>query len=98
MFLSRTSSRAFFIDLCAHQVDDGYNITGLLDFPGTIVPLPSICVYSIMFDIVNRVTPFTDRNLWPQTIFSIYFGRTASSGQCVERLRGEKNDDGNCQG
>ncbi|KAF8816734.1 hypothetical protein BYT27DRAFT_7237737 [Phlegmacium glaucopus] len=48
-------------------VDDDYNITGVLDFPGTIVPLPSLCVYPIIFT-ENHVTPFTDRTLWLQSI------------------------------
>ena len=65
-FLSRTSSRALFIVNCARQVDDDYNITGLIDFPGTIVPLPSICVHPIMFFLECYFTPLTDRNLWLQ--------------------------------
>jgi hypothetical protein len=70
MFLSRTVARLprRYLLTCARQVDDDYNITGLLDFPGTIVPLPSICVHPIMFFLENYVTPFTDRDLWLQSI------------------------------
>jgi hypothetical protein len=53
---------------CARQVDDDFNITGLLDFPGTIVPLSSICVNPIMFFLECYITPFTDRDLWLQSI------------------------------
>jgi hypothetical protein len=70
MFLSRTVARLprRYLLTCARQVDDDYNITGLLDFPGTIVPLPSICVLPIMFFLENYFTPLTDRNLWVQSI------------------------------
>ena len=53
---------------CARQVDDDYNITGLIDFPGTIVPLQSFCFDLAMMYLENRLTPFTDRILWLQAI------------------------------
>ena len=43
------------------QVDD--DITSILDFPGTVVPLPALCVYPAIFR-ENYVSPFTDRELW----------------------------------
>ena len=64
MLSSRTSSRLLTLP---PQVDDDYNITGVLDFPGTIVPLPSLCVYPMMIT-ENHITPFTDRTLWLQAI------------------------------
>ena len=57
----------FYILTCPRQVDDNYNITGLLDFSGTIVPLPSLCDDPIMLT-ENFASPFTDRNLWVQSI------------------------------
>ena len=68
MLLSRKSSRTLFIN-CPRQVDDDYNITGLLDFSGTIVPLPSLYDDPIMLT-ENHVTPFTNRNLnlWVQSL------------------------------
>ncbi|KAF8963627.1 hypothetical protein BDZ97DRAFT_985523 [Flammula alnicola] len=50
-------------------VDDDYNITGILDFPGTIVPLPALCIYPMIFT-ENRVSPFTDRELWLRCILN----------------------------
>lgn len=45
------------------QVDDEFNITGIIDFPGTVVPLPSLCVFPWLFrdDISGLVT---DRDMY----------------------------------
>ncbi|KAH8704834.1 hypothetical protein BGW36DRAFT_421425 [Talaromyces proteolyticus] len=44
-------------------VDDDLNITGILDFPGTIVPLPSLCVYPWLFsDNISGLV--TDRSIF----------------------------------
>jgi len=44
-------------------VDNDFNITGILDFPGTIVPLPSLCVFPWLFkDNVEGLV--ADRNAY----------------------------------
>ncbi|PPQ64863.1 hypothetical protein CVT26_002581 [Gymnopilus dilepis] len=44
-------------------IDDEYNITGIIDFPGTTTTLSSLCVYPSIFQ-ENCASPFTDRGLW----------------------------------
>jgi hypothetical protein len=45
------------------QVDDEFNITGILDFPGTIVPLSSLCVFPWLFSD-NLTGLVTDRDAY----------------------------------
>lgn len=45
------------------QVDDEFNITGILDFPGTIVPLVSLCVFPWLFSD-NLAGLVTDRDAY----------------------------------
>ncbi|CRG89677.1 hypothetical protein PISL3812_06716 [Talaromyces islandicus] len=50
-------------------VDDDFNITGILDFPGTVVPLPSLCVYPWLFSD-NTDGLVTDRAIFLETFLS----------------------------
>ncbi|KAM5443291.1 hypothetical protein MferCBS31731_001612 [Microsporum ferrugineum] len=44
-------------------VDEEFNITGILDFPGTIVPLPSLCIFPWLFSD-NICGLVTDRDAY----------------------------------
>lgn len=53
-------------DVClnvAQQVDDEFNITGVIDFPGTIVRVQSLCVYPWLFQ-ENYIGPIANRELF----------------------------------
>ncbi|KAK2754782.1 hypothetical protein FQN54_006675 [Arachnomyces sp. PD_36] len=50
-------------------VDDDFNITAIIDFPGTVVPLPSLCVYPWMF-ADNTEGIIADRKLYLDAFLS----------------------------
>lgn len=51
------------------KVDEEFNITGILDFPGTVVPLPSLCASPWMFN-ANYLEPIVDRDAYFNTFIS----------------------------
>ncbi|KAL9081413.1 MAG: hypothetical protein Q9157_000132, partial [Trypethelium eluteriae] len=55
-------------------VDDEYNITGIIDFPGTVAPLQSLCVYPWLFH-ENYAGPMADRDLF----YEVFTTREASN-------------------
>ncbi|MCJ1263046.1 hypothetical protein MMC22_002916 [Lobaria immixta] len=67
-------------------VDDEFNVTGIIDFPGTVVPLPSLCVFPWLFrDDISGL--MTDRDMY----LDVFLNRDApaSSALASKSMRGE---------
>ncbi|WEW61271.1 hypothetical protein PRK78_006761 [Emydomyces testavorans] len=68
-------------------VDDEFNITGILDFPGTVVPVPSLCVFPWLFsDNISGLIPDRDAYL---KIFLKEECQFPSSALRSSKIRGE---------
>ena len=72
------------------QVDDDFNITGIIDFPGTLVPLQSLCVYPWLFH-ENYIGPVADRDLFYE-VFTTRETSNQSSSLASRKVRRELLD------
>jgi len=69
------------------QVDDDFNITGIIDFPGTVVPLPSLCVFPWLFHD-NLIGPVTEREAYHDVFVSrVSNCQSSALGQTSVRRR-----------
>ncbi|KAF8529628.1 hypothetical protein BU17DRAFT_79664 [Hysterangium stoloniferum] len=68
-------------------VDDDFNITGIIDFPGTTVPFPSFLTYPF-FTYENFYTLMNEREVWKTALKGIKYpsGSPLQDEATLERL------------
>jgi len=67
------------------QVDDDFNITGIIDFPGTVVSLPSLCIFPWLFHD-NLGGPVAQRPAY-QAVFTSRLSDCQASALCSTTVR-----------
>jgi hypothetical protein len=67
------------------QVDDDFNITGIIDFPGTVVPLPSLCVFPWIFH--DNLGGLVVQRQAYQAVFTSRLSDCQSSALCSTAVR-----------